>query len=62
MTTRRKFGKFLVVRRTPLVGRRQREMVHAIAKEQAERGRLLALKHLRKFNEQAEENQKRIEG
>ena len=60
MTTRRKFGKFLVMRRTALVGRRQREMVHAIAKEQAERGRLLALKHFRKFNELA--NQKRIEG
>jgi hypothetical protein len=48
------------MRRTALVGRRQREMVHAIAKEQAERGRLLALKHFRKFNELA--NQKRIEG
>jgi hypothetical protein len=47
---------------TPIVGRRQREMVHTIAKGQAEKGRFLALKHLRKFNEQAEENQKRIEG
>jgi len=50
------------MRRTGLVVRRQREMVHTIAKGQAEKSRFLALKHLRKFNEQAEENQKRIEG
>ena len=62
MIIRRILGKFLVMLGTAIVGRRQREMVHTIAKGQAEKGRFLALKHLRKFNEQAEENQKRIEG
>lgn len=45
-----------------LIARQQRQIVNAVEKGQSEKARLKTQKHVRKFNELAEENQRKLNG